>query len=331
LYIKERIKDIPDFSYRIIKFLLAEQKKIALYSSEFWHDGNISLGEVKNRILEIIKSETTQGELFPVFRPPKTVELKKEFALNFGSLDRIEKDYKHLLKEKLTSGLTLQQHTNKVRDWFNFLRGDDLGNWIKLFAFVKAIKEYSETNAEAVNFRIIGPGRYCFSIRQNKGFFSFFIRPDKRTGQYTTKAKTKFLKWLHDNQSTIEFPMIINGKVWNVPMRIYEYAENLSDKEIVFKVDTNILESDFSDFVRINIDEIDAIGEAWETIAEKNQNFMKHRLHSFVDIPLKFLLTLKNTYNRKGDFKNEGVLMPEISARFPQGTLTHTWAIFPTG
>jgi hypothetical protein len=254
---------------------------------------------------KIIDQNLIQKELFPLFKPQKSVELKKEFALSFGGLDRIEKEYKHLLTEKLTGGLTLQQHIDKVRNWFNSLRGEALGNWIKLFAYVKAVKEYSETVEELINFREISPGRYCFSIKQNKDFFSYFIRPDKNSGQFTTKAKNKFLKWLHDNQSTIEFPMILNGKVWNIPMRIYEYAENVSDKEILFVVDTNILESEFKDYVSINIGEIDAIEEKWEIITEQNPDFLKHRLNSFVDIPLKFLLTLKNIYSREGDYTNK--------------------------
>jgi hypothetical protein len=277
---------------------------MALFSSEFWKDGDISLGEVKDRILEIIKDTVAQGELFPVFRPQKSVELKKEFALNFGGLERIESEYKHLLNDKLSGGLTLQQHIDKVRGWFNNLHGENLGNWIKLFAYVKAVKDYSETGGETVNFREVGLGSYCFNVKQNKDFFTFFIRRDKNTGQFTTKAKTKFLKWLHNNQNAIDFPMILNGKVWNIPMRIYEYAENISDKEILFKVNTNILESEFKDFVSINIEEIDAIAEMWETIANNNQAFTKHRLNGFSDIPLKFLLALKNIYNRKGNYIN---------------------------
>ena len=265
----------------------------------------IFAAKLESALSKIRERKFVQDELFPVFRPQKSVELKKEFALNFGGLDRIEKEYKHLLNVKLSGGLTLQQHINKVKNWFSSLHGEDLGNWIKLFAYVKAVKDYSENVEEVVNFRELGQGRYCFSIKQNKDFFSYFIRPDKKTGQFTTKAKSKFLKWLHDNQNTIEFPIIFNGKVWNIPMRIYEYAENVSDKEILFVVDTNILESEFKDYVSINIDEIDAIGEAWEIIAESNPVFAQNRLNNFVDVPLKFLLTLKNIYNRGGDYKNE--------------------------
>jgi hypothetical protein len=251
-----------------------------------------------------IQDADFQGELFPLFKPQKNIELKKEFALNFGGLEKIEQEYKKLLNEKLSSGMTLQQHINKVKDWFNNLHGDSLGNWIKLFSYVKAVKEYSESAEDFVNFREVGPGRYSFSIKQNKDFFSYFIRPDKKTGQFTTKAKARFLKWLYNNQGAIEFPMILNGKVWNVPMRIYQYAENISDKEIFFIIDTNILESEFKDYVSINIKEIDDIAESWETLTENNQTFKTQRLNSFLDIPLKFLLTLKTIYNRGGDYQN---------------------------
>jgi hypothetical protein len=305
LYVKEKNNNNPQFEHQIVNFLLSEQHKIALFNSEFWADGNISLGEVKTRILELIKKDAIeQGELFPVFSPQRSVELKKDFALNFGGLDRIEKEHKHLLNEKLSSGFTLQQHIDKVRDWFNNLRGEDLGNWIKLFAYIKAVKDFSGIGGEYINFREMSPGRYCFSIKQDKKFFEYFIRPDKNSGQFTTKTKTRFLKWLHDNQNTIEFPLIFNGKVWNVPMRIYEYAESVSDKQMIFTVDTNILESQFKDYVSINIDEINAIEELWETMAENNTDFAKHRLVNFVDVPLKFLLVLKNIYNREGNFSN---------------------------
>jgi len=282
-----------------------DKKDIAPETLKALNDLRDYVAQCEKYIAENKTPEIFQEELFPVFRPQKSVELKKEFALNFGGLEKIEKDYKHLLTEKLTGGLTLQQHIDKVRNWFSSLRGEDLGNWIKLFAYVKAVKDYAETVEEAINFRELSPGRYCFSIKQNKDFFEYFIRPDKKSGQFTSTGKTKFLKWLHDNQSTIEFPMILNGKVWNIPMRIYEYAENVSDKEILFVVDTNILESEFKDYVSINIEEIDAIATAWETITESNPVFTQNRLNNFLDIPLKFLLTLKNIYNRGGDYKNE--------------------------
>ena len=268
------------------------------------------LSEMANKdVNDIIKFNFTQNELFPLFKPQKSVELKKEFSLNFGGLDRIEREYKHLLKNKLSSGLTLQQHIDKVRDWFNNLHGEGLGNWIKLFAYTKAIKDYSENEKETVNFQVIREGIYFFRIKQNKDFFSFFIRPDKSSRQYTTKAKNKFLKWLHDNQHTITFPMIANGSVWNVPIRIYEYIENVESKEIIFTINTNFLDSEFKDFVSLDVSEIDEIAELWEETLETqntdNLNLKSLFLNSFVDIPLKFLLILKNIYTSEGNYTTE--------------------------
>jgi hypothetical protein len=247
-----------------------------------------------------------QNELFPLLRLPNTVELKKEFALNFGGLEKIEKDYKHLLSEKLTSGLTLQQHIDKVKDWFNSLHGENLGNWIKLFGFAKAVKQHYEKNGkEVVEFSEKSPGRYIFRVPQKAWFFDFFIRRDKKSGQFTAKTKDKFLKWLHDNQNAIVFPMIHKGQVWTVPTRVYEYAENISTKEILFVINTSILESEFKAYVSIDIGEINLINDLWDEIAGQDATFKKYRLNSFVDAPLKFLLTLKQVYSREGNFKTE--------------------------
>jgi hypothetical protein len=259
--------------------------------------------KLRKRIKDIMeKPEAVQGELFPLFTPPKSVELKKEFTLNFGRLDKIEKTYKHLLKKELSSGLTLQQHIDKVKDWFNSLHGENLGNWIKLFAFAKAVKEFAADGNDAINFQEVGMGRYCFRIKKDRYFYEFFIRRDKGTGQFADKTKKKFLKWLHDNQNTVEFPMIIAGDLWNVPIRIYEYVEGISNNDIFFTINTNILESEFKNYVSIDIEEINNIEELWENISASNTNFAKYRLNSFIDIPLKFLLALTQIYSDKGNF-----------------------------
>lgn len=247
------------------------------------------------------QAELFSGETFPLFKPSKNVELKKEFALNFGGLEKIEKDYQHLLKDKLTSGLTLQQHIDKVKVWYNSLHGEHLGNWIKLFAYAKAVKTYAESGQEIINFRPLSESRFCFSIKQDAKFFEYFIRRDRKSGQFAQKTKNKFLKWLHDNQHAIEFPRIdTEGNLWNVPTRVYEYAENVSTKEILFVIDTSILESAFKDYVSIDIAEIDFINDLWDGITEQDSTFKKYRLNSFVDTPLKFLLTLKQIYSRTG-------------------------------
>ena len=296
-YLQKTQADFRELSAKLEKTGDPLQKEAAAALREFLR--NLEK-EIRTRTNEK-QGELFPGELFPLFKPQKNVELKKDFALNFGGLEKIEENYKHLLGEKLHSGLTLKQHIDKVRDWYNSLHGEHLGNWIKLFAYAKAVKTFAESGQDIINFRQIGESRFCFSIKQDAKFFDYFIRRDKKSGQFTTKAKNKFLKWLYDNQHTIEFPRIdTNGNLWNVPTRVYEYAENISEKEILFVIDTSILESAFKDYVSIDITEIDFINDLWEGIADQDDTFRKYRLNSFIDTPLKFLLTLKQIYSRDG-------------------------------
>jgi hypothetical protein len=99
--------------------------------------------------------------------------------------------------------------------------------------------------------------------------------------------------------------MIINKEVWSVPTSIYQYAENVTTKEILFLIDTVILESEFKDYITINTDEIDLITDLWEKKTANNYDFEKYRLNNFFDIPLKFLLTLKQIYSNAGNFTSQ--------------------------
>jgi hypothetical protein len=179
---------------------------------------------------------------------------------------------------------------------------------------VKSVKEFTGNANNAVsNIADIGNGRYCFRIKTNKEFFTFFIKPDKKSGQFTTKGKDKFLKWLYDNQKTITFPFVYEGRVWATPMKIYSYAEDVTPdgkKEILFSVDTNILESEFKAYVSIDTAEIDNIAESWESIADNNPVFANLRLNNFIDLPLRFLFTLKTIYNRSGNYTNNSSEKP---------------------
>jgi hypothetical protein len=259
------------------------------------------------RYLHTLIETDKQTEMFPVFVPQKIVELKKEFALNFGNIEKIEKEYKSLLPKKLISGKTLQQHLDEVKYWFDNLHGVDLGNWIKLFGFVKAVKDHAEKYKDTVNLREISKNRFLFEINADKAFYDFFILPDKKMKRHTTKAKEKLHRWFYENQKTITFPMIVNGEVWAAPLQIFSLAEAVSDtgkRRFVFVVDTNILDSRFENFVRLNIKEVDLIAEAWKRIADENPDFAKYELSDFQDLPLKFLLALSLIYNPEGDFQN---------------------------
>jgi len=249
----------------------------------------------------------TQGKLFSVFTLPKTLFLKKEFSLNFGATERIRKDFPALLSRTLTSDKTLAQQLNEVDRWFSNLRGKDLSLWIKLFAYMQEVKEHAGTHREAVNFAPIKdrPGCYRFHVHRNKDFFSFFIRPDKKSGQITTRAKISFLKWLNENQKEIVFPIVMGGELWAGPVRIYKYVENISGDDLIFEVDTNILESEFRDYISIPLEELDATADLWE---EAIPRFKECKCKKFIpgvfsDMPMKFLIALKNIYNPAGEFE----------------------------
>jgi hypothetical protein len=282
------------------------QRKIAEILNSA-HSTNITIRETQDILsshIQNIQEHFTQkpAELFVEFKPQKSAALRSEFALNFGNISKIKKDYKHLLSTKLTSGKTLSQQLDEVENWYANLQGEDLGLWVKLFGFISTVKAHKEEYADTADLQEINPGIYMFMIKRNKKFYDFFIRPDEKMKRQTTKAKEKFLKWLHYNQNTIDFPMIIDGKIWTVPVKIYTYAENVSDKELRFCVNTNILASVFSDYVNIDICEVDYIADAWQEVADSKEAFKKYRLASFEDLPLKFLLTLKQIYTRESTF-----------------------------
>jgi hypothetical protein len=248
------------------------------------------------------------GELFPIFKPQKNIHLKKEFALNFGNVGRLKKDYVHLLDVKLMSGKTLAQQLDEVENWFTNLHGENLGLWIKLFGFISAVKAHKEDYANTADLQEIKDkdGVYFFRIKTNKKFYDFFIRPDAKMKKHTTKAKQKFLSWLKANSDIIRFPCILSdGGIMPDAIKVFDCKEIIrQDKttELIFYVDTNILSSAFNDYVNIDINEIDLIADTWQTITNNNNDFKKYRLTNFEDLPLKFLLTLKLIYNSGGNF-----------------------------
>jgi hypothetical protein len=256
-------------------------------------------------IIAKIKTPAKQGELFPVFTLPKKVFLKKEFSLNFGATDRIRKNFPEMLKKRLTNGKTLSQQLDEVDKWFSNLRGKDLILWIKLFAYIQEVKEHDEAHRDTVNIQPVRdrPGCYVLKVHRNKDFFSFFIRPDKKSGQITGIAKENFLKWLNENQKEIIFPLVIDGQLWAGPVRIYKYWEEVTGNALIFEVDTNILESEFRNYISIPIEELDVTADLWEAAAPRFKKFKKFTSGMFSDLTMKFLIALKNSYNDRGDFE----------------------------
>jgi hypothetical protein len=263
--------------------------------------------------------------LFPVLTLQKSVELKKEFSLNFGSIPKLKEKYKNILHSRLPgSGKTLLQAFDEVENWYHNLYGEDLGNWVKLFAFAKAVKEQAANEPDAIGLFEERSGVYKFLINADQRFYEFFAKPNgaRKDGRlyHTTKLKDKIIAWLDKNKDAVEFPVIVTlpnqrTAVFPHAKKIYDFKKGLQEDGkpvLTFMIDTNILESEFKDYASISIDEIDAIAELWEeTLARENSaseeplDLKSYSLNGFLDIPLKFLLTLKNIYTREGNYFNK--------------------------
>jgi len=317
LYIKEQIKNVPGLAYMVSKFLFAEQYKMALYRAEFMNSGELSLGQIKRRIISIIKPDgNQQGKLIHSITSQRSVEIKKDFALNFGSTAKLRGKFKSILYKKLPGGKTLRQYLENVDNWYKNLHGEDLGNWVKLFAFAKSVREQRLKEPDTVDLFEGCEGVYKFAIKADKRFYDFFSPPDVVKGSsvkyHSTKLKNKIITWLDKNKNAIEFPIIVTlpdekTAIFPEARKIYSFEKGLREdgrQLLIFMIDTNILESDFKDYVSINIEEIDAIEKTWETLASNNHDFKKFWLNGFVDVPLRFLFTLKNIYSREGDYTN---------------------------
>lgn len=315
------------------KFEVLVKKELAGHASEEVINALIKrvYGSTQSDFLDVLKDlkrtldlylEPKQTELFPVFSISKNVEIKKEFALNFGSIARMKEKYKDILSQKLPGGnKTLLQSLDEVENWYNNLYGEDLGNWVKLFAFAKAVKEQAMHEPDTIGLFEEHSGIYKFLINADQRFYEFFAKPNgtRKDGRtyHTTKLKEKIIAWLDKNKDAIEFPVLVtlpNQKTAIFPQakKIYAFKKGLQEDGkplLTFMIDTNILESEFKDYVSISIEEIDAIAERWEEMLKRENDASDEpldlkifSLNGFVDVPLKFLLTLKNIYTREGNY-----------------------------
>ena len=325
LYTKERIKGIPGFSHKVVDFLLTEQNKLALYHSEFWNKGDVSLGEVKNRIFELINESITQGEFWPTFKIPQTVNVKKDIVISWVSTDKIKEKYPNLLNLSLAGDeKTLSQLLDEIENWYKNLRGEDYGNWIKVFLFARAVKDQLINEPDTVDLFEDNNGKYSFIINVDKRFYEFFEKPSgtkpNGTKYYPDKQKKKIIAWLEKNNGAVEFPIIASlpnnrkaiipkaGKVFSFKKAIRDDGKQL----LIFSVDTSVLDDSFRNYVSFNRDDIDAIEESWKAKKPKYEDIS---LNNFVDIPLRFLSALKVFYSRDAVITLENGLIACVQTR----------------
>ncbi|MDR0473979.1 MAG: hypothetical protein LBH43_09965 [Treponema sp.] len=277
-----------------------------------------SLFEIITNTLSV-NENLQQRELFPLFKPTNTVNLKKDVVVSWVSTTKIKEQYPHLLNLTLAGDKkTLSQLLDEVENWYKDLRGEDYGNWIKVFLFARAVKDQLINEPDTVDLFEDNNGRYTFFINTDKRFYEFFEKPKGNkpngTKYYTDGQKDKIIAWLEKNNDAIEFPIIASlpsNKKAIIPKagKVFCFKKALRDdgkQLLLFSIDTSVLDDEFNNYVSFSREDIDAIEEAWK---EKNPKFESESLKSFVDIPLRFLSRLKTLYSREAVTTLEGGLV----------------------
>lgn len=260
-----------------------------------------------------LKEQAEQLELFPDEKPQREVYLKKSLLSCMGGTDAIRGLYPDLLSIKLLGGKTLSQYLDRIDNWFLQLTGRDLGNWIKVFAFIQSVQK-----SAAEHQQIAMSGIFSFPMKLDKKFYAHFIEPDQKkkdgTPYYSTKAKERIEQWLEDNQDALKVPQVIVNDptadghttinpaalpVYQIETKVDEYTKEVSK---TFYANTNVIDTMFRDYGRLNTTEIEPVYAAWEAHSAKDEIFKKYRLSSFEDIPIKFLICLTQIYSRLGEF-----------------------------
>ncbi|MCL1814127.1 MAG: hypothetical protein FWG29_11495 [Treponema sp.] len=228
-----------------------------------------------DRILKIIKDTVSQGELFPTFKTPATVNIKKDVVISWVSTKTIKEKYPNLLNLTLAGDKkTLSQLLDEVENWYVSLRGEDYGNWIKVFLFAWAVKDQLINEPDTVDLFEDNNGKYNFIMNVDKRFYDFFAKPignkPNGTKYHTDKQKRKIIDWLERNNGAIEFPIIASlpnkrkaiipkaGKIFSFKKAIRDDGKQL----LIFSIDTTVLDDEFKNYVSFNRIDIDAIEES---------------------------------------------------------------------
>jgi hypothetical protein len=283
--------------------------------------------ELKKRIIDYLKVryyaplKFHHNDLIPTLNLKKSVTLKRDVALTiFGGADKIRELYPKILNTPMMDGRDVNQHLKDLEDWYNSLHGEDLGMWVKLFGFAQAVMDHKKEAEEVTDLHETarGSGVFAFWTKRDKSFYQFFIHEPDQTkkngaGYYSSKAKDKINKWLLANRNAIKFPFIVQDNktgqsvVFPEAQPIYNFEEGIEAETgktyLLFTINTNILDTVFKSYVSIKIAEVDLTAKAWEQAALDNPKLKSNRLDpDFQDLPLRFLLTLKEIYNPGGDF-----------------------------
>jgi hypothetical protein len=251
-------------------------------------------------------------------KPIRTIPIKRGvYRSRFGKpIDKkikakIEINEREFLNRKLASGQTFEQLFQAAQREYIRKSADDLIFEIKLIALAQKILKGTHPSIICPNQHKMAKARLTL-----KDICENFLKRDK-TGRYPTYDKRKILKKLWVGQNNLISLVEMRG---NEPIlvshKLYEFDEILlpNKSEYFISIDTSPIDFYYENFLYMDLDELEKIGnyidEYWEKISKDNPEILKKVERILPNqicraAPLKFNILLKYRCHRGNGFENK--------------------------
>jgi hypothetical protein len=248
--------------------------------------------------------------------PIRNIPIKREiYRSRFGKpIDKkikAEINEREFLKRKLASGQTFEELLQEVQREYIRKSADDLIFEIKLIALAQKILKRKQPAIICPNQHEMAKARLTLEdICEN------FLKRDK-TGRYPTYDKRKILKklWVGQN-NLISFVEMRGNEPILVSHKLYEFDEILlpNKSEYFISIDTSPIDLYYKNFLYMDLDELEKIGnyidEYWEKVSKSKPEILKKVERILPNqicraAPLKFNILLKYRYHRGNNFENK--------------------------
>lgn len=266
-----------------------------------------------------------QGQLFPILI--QALKKSTKTYLNDGlwrvmggkTIEHMRKEYAAYMNVKVMPNKTFAQNLDDLGNWYKTLKGHDLAMWMRIMGIAQSIKD-AQKNGELVDAYEVRPGVFQIYMDYSKDFYGWLSNPigGKTNGKpyFTSIQKKQLDKWLGEHQASLIIPEVVFNRQGQenlvfAPHFIYQIKTSVNTaigKTIsVLEIDTNIIETLLEEvpYGMIGDEELDAADTTWEQYFIDHNlttEYNDYRLASFSDLPLRLLITLKQIYNRNGDF-----------------------------
>lgn len=273
-------------------------------------------------------NKDSEIQLFPPIDSTSKIFMPKDYYKNFldhKHSSELKKKYEKILSMEIENKKTVLQVIENQENWLNNLSYKDLEYFIKLFGFIQNVKNHIfHVSSENFYFKELQKGIFDIKVETDNDFYKHFLRKKRiREGfmGYHTRDKKFLLQWLWENQK--EFDIIMETKEQNklflLKTRIYQMISEIGNfeekKQIILRINTNIIPMEFKDYLEISPSIFDEIDSRIDFYKDSSQYVEMNKLDSisnYYDIILKFYLTLKTIYHRDNTRKLENGLIVNV-------------------